>query len=58
MDTVYLIGLYFRAFVANYHINVQAQENLHYLFTLGIRGVQSCLKSGNFMFFAFFVIFN
>ena len=37
VDTAYLIGLSFETFVSDYHINVQVQENLHYLLNLGIK---------------------
>ena len=58
IGTVYLIGFSFETFVSDYHINVQVQENLHNLLTLGIRGAQSWSKSVNFMIFEFFAIFN
>ena len=58
VDTVYPIGLSFETFVSDYHINVQVQENLHYLLNLGIKDAQSWSKSGNFIIFAFFAIFN
>ena len=58
VGTVYPIGLYFETFFADYHINVQVQENLHYPVTSGIKRAQSWSKSGNFIIFAFFAIFN
>ena len=57
VDTVYPIGLSFETFVSDYHINVQVQENLHYLLNLGIKDAQSWSKSLNFMIIAFFEIF-
>ena len=45
VDTVYPIGLSFETFVSDYHINVQVQENLHYLLNLGIKDAQSWSKS-------------
>ena len=52
VDTVYPIGLSFDTFVSDYHINVQVQENLHYLLNLGIKDAQSWSKSLNFMIIA------
>ena len=45
VDTVYPIGLSFETFVSDYHINVQVQENLHYLLNLGIKDLKM-LKVG------------
>ena len=58
VDTDYQIGLFFGTFVANFYIKVQVQVNLHYLFTLEFKCAQSWSKSGNFMIFAYFAIFN
>ena len=50
------LGLLLPVTTSTYY--VQMKENLHYLFSLEKRGTQSWSKSGNFMIFAFYTIFN